>query len=184
MLWTFSQQKCHSLVGGFKHFRIFHFINMGCHPSHWLSYFSKWLLHQQPAPCFPKCRGKIVGIRPKIYLANDGNYREMRWFTPWYIDPSKQGASSWRFWVFLVFFWSSFVMGTCGRNMVETDPYLENGPFIDGVYLGLPNLKMAKFPMAMLVITRWYPYIFSMTAMTGISPDGHPNPVNGGCIMS
>lgn len=34
---------------------------------------------------------KIVGIRPKIYLANDGNYREMRWFTPWYIDPSKQG---------------------------------------------------------------------------------------------
>ncbi|CAK9049277.1 Glutamine-dependent NAD(+) synthetase (NAD(+) synthase [glutamine-hydrolyzing]) (NAD(+) synthetase) [Durusdinium trenchii] len=34
---------------------------------------------------------KIVGIRPKIYLANDGNYREMRWFTPWYIDPSKAG---------------------------------------------------------------------------------------------
>lgn len=33
-----------------------------------------------------------MGIRPKIYLANDGNYREMRWFTPWYIDPSKAGA--------------------------------------------------------------------------------------------
>ena len=32
-----------------------------------------------------------MGIRPKIYLANDGNYREMRWFTPWYIDPSKAG---------------------------------------------------------------------------------------------
>jgi NAD+ synthase (glutamine-hydrolysing) len=26
---------------------------------------------------------KIVLIRPKIYLANDGNYREMRFFTPW-----------------------------------------------------------------------------------------------------
>ena len=50
----------------------------------------------------PKCWGKIVGIRPKIYLANDGNYREMRWFTPWYIDPSKQGASSWRADVFFV----------------------------------------------------------------------------------
>ena len=22
---------------------------MGCHPSHWLSYFSRWLLHHQPA---------------------------------------------------------------------------------------------------------------------------------------
>lgn len=27
--------------------------------------------------------GKIVMIRPKIFLANDGNYREMRFFTPW-----------------------------------------------------------------------------------------------------
>jgi NAD+ synthase (glutamine-hydrolysing) len=26
---------------------------------------------------------KIILIRPKKYLANDGNYREMRWFTPW-----------------------------------------------------------------------------------------------------
>ncbi|KAI5780823.1 hypothetical protein EDC01DRAFT_620360 [Geopyxis carbonaria] len=26
---------------------------------------------------------KILLIRPKIYLANDGNYREMRYFTPW-----------------------------------------------------------------------------------------------------
>ena len=34
---------------------------------------------------------KIVGIRPKFYLANDGNYREMRWFTPWYIDPKAPG---------------------------------------------------------------------------------------------
>ena len=36
--------------------------------------------------------GSIVGIRPKIFLANDGNYREMRWFTPWHIDPSNPGA--------------------------------------------------------------------------------------------
>lgn len=27
--------------------------------------------------------GKIVLIRPKMYLANDGNYREMRYFAPW-----------------------------------------------------------------------------------------------------
>lgn len=27
--------------------------------------------------------GKILCIRPKMHLANDGNYREMRWFTPW-----------------------------------------------------------------------------------------------------
>lgn len=27
--------------------------------------------------------GKILLIRPKLYLANDGNYREMRHFTPW-----------------------------------------------------------------------------------------------------
>ncbi|KAF2642738.1 glutamine-dependent NAD(+) synthetase with GAT domain-containing protein [Massarina eburnea CBS 473.64] len=27
--------------------------------------------------------GRIVLIRPKLYLAGDGNYREMRWFSPW-----------------------------------------------------------------------------------------------------
>lgn len=27
--------------------------------------------------------GKIILIRPKMWLANDGNYREMRWFSPW-----------------------------------------------------------------------------------------------------
>ncbi|AET41461.1 glutamine-dependent NAD(+) synthetase Ecym_8175 [Eremothecium cymbalariae DBVPG len=27
--------------------------------------------------------GKILFIRPKLWLANDGNYREMRYFTPW-----------------------------------------------------------------------------------------------------
>lgn len=26
---------------------------------------------------------RIIMIRPKIWLANDGNYREMRYFTPW-----------------------------------------------------------------------------------------------------
>ena len=34
---------------------------------------------------------KILGIRPKFCLANDGNYREMRYFTPWYIEPSVPG---------------------------------------------------------------------------------------------
>jgi NAD+ synthase (glutamine-hydrolysing) len=38
--------------------------------------------------CRYNCRilaldGKILLIRPKIWLANDGNYREMRYFTPW-----------------------------------------------------------------------------------------------------
>jgi len=38
--------------------------------------------------CRYNCRvlavdGKILLIRPKLYLANDGNYREMRYFTPW-----------------------------------------------------------------------------------------------------
>lgn len=27
--------------------------------------------------------GKVLLIRPKLFLANDGNYREMRYFTPW-----------------------------------------------------------------------------------------------------
>jgi NAD+ synthase (glutamine-hydrolysing) len=27
--------------------------------------------------------GKILYIRPKLFLAGDGNYREMRWFAPW-----------------------------------------------------------------------------------------------------
>lgn len=30
----------------------------------------------------PCCR-KILLIRPKMALANEGNYRELRWFTPW-----------------------------------------------------------------------------------------------------
>ena len=27
--------------------------------------------------------GQILLIRPKMWMANDGNYRELRWFTPW-----------------------------------------------------------------------------------------------------
>ncbi|KAJ0408384.1 hypothetical protein P43SY_003110 [Pythium insidiosum] len=30
---------------------------------------------------------KIVFIRPKLYLADDGNYREKRWFTTWKVNP-------------------------------------------------------------------------------------------------
>lgn len=33
-------------------------------------------------------RGKIILIRPKTILANDGNYRETRWFTAWPLDKS------------------------------------------------------------------------------------------------
>jgi len=34
---------------------------------------------------------RILGVRPKFLLANDGNYREMRYFTPWYIEPGEPG---------------------------------------------------------------------------------------------
>lgn len=27
--------------------------------------------------------GRILLIRPKMWMANDGNYRELRFFTPW-----------------------------------------------------------------------------------------------------
>lgn len=27
--------------------------------------------------------GQIIYIRPKMWMANDGNYRELRYFTPW-----------------------------------------------------------------------------------------------------
>ncbi|KDN40445.1 glutamine-dependent NAD(+) synthetase with GAT domain-containing protein [Tilletiaria anomala UBC 951] len=37
--------------------------------------------------------GKILLIRPKMFLANDGNYREMRYFTPWSADRRGQTES-------------------------------------------------------------------------------------------
>ncbi|OLY80203.1 Glutamine-dependent NAD(+) synthetase [Smittium mucronatum] len=33
--------------------------------------------------------GRIELIRPKIWMASDGNYRELRWFTPWPNNPNK-----------------------------------------------------------------------------------------------
>ena len=48
---------------------------------------------------------KILGVRPKFYLANDGNYREMRYFTPWYLDPSEPGFGSLQ----------DYVLPTCSR---------------------------------------------------------------------
>lgn len=39
--------------------------------------------------------GKIVLIRPKMFLANEGNYRELRWFTSW--DAAKMGHPLERF---------------------------------------------------------------------------------------
>lgn len=35
------------------------------------------------APSCSPARRKILLIRPKMALANEGNYRELRWFTPW-----------------------------------------------------------------------------------------------------
>ena len=31
----------------------------------------------------PRDRCQILLIRPKMWLVNDGNYRELRYFTPW-----------------------------------------------------------------------------------------------------
>ena len=60
------------LVGGFKHF--FSISYMGCHPSHWLSYFSRWLLHHQPV----KIPGKNGGL---------GNmWRDLQWLRQ-YLQP-------------------------------------------------------------------------------------------------
>ena len=42
----FEPPKNWQLVGGLEHFFIFH--NIWDNPSHWLSYFSRWLLHRQP----------------------------------------------------------------------------------------------------------------------------------------
>lgn len=36
----------------------------------------------QELTCPPACR-RVLLIRPKMALANEGNYRELRWFTPW-----------------------------------------------------------------------------------------------------
>lgn len=36
----------------------------------------------QEHSCAPACR-RILLIRPKMALANEGNYHELRWFTPW-----------------------------------------------------------------------------------------------------
>ncbi|KAM0786312.1 glutamine-dependent NAD(+) synthetase [Microbotryomycetes sp. NB124-2] len=36
---------------------------------------------------------KILLIRPKMWMANDGNYRELRWFTPW--TKEKQTEEFW-----------------------------------------------------------------------------------------
>lgn len=33
--------------------------------------------------CPSSCYRRILLIRPKMALANEANYRELRWFTPW-----------------------------------------------------------------------------------------------------
>ena len=38
--------------------------------------------------------GKILLIRPKIYMADDGNYREGRYFTPWKVEQQYSGQTS------------------------------------------------------------------------------------------
>ena len=55
--------------------------------------FSRWVKNNAHRPVMHKnviynCRvivhnRQILLIRPKMWLANDGNYRELRYFTPW-----------------------------------------------------------------------------------------------------
>ena len=47
------------LVGGFNHF----FHDIWDNPSHWLSYFSRWLLHHQPAHEFSIANQFIISER-------------------------------------------------------------------------------------------------------------------------
>lgn len=58
--------------------RAFPSTQLGVPPSHHAS---------QPSPV-PRsrvflCNGRVVLVRPKLAMANDGNYREGRWFSPW-----------------------------------------------------------------------------------------------------
>lgn len=62
------------------------------------------MLHNSvPYNCRAMClNGKIICVRPKLFLADDGNYREPRWFTRWerlgeaddhYLSPSLATAT-------------------------------------------------------------------------------------------
>ncbi|PWN54135.1 putative QNS1-glutamine-dependent NAD synthetase [Violaceomyces palustris] len=51
---------------------------------------------------------RIIHIRPKLWLANDGNYREMRYFTPW----SRKGETD-------LFTLPRMITKICGQEEVE-----------------------------------------------------------------
>lgn len=87
---------------------------------------------------------KIQLIRPKLWLANDGNYREMRYFTPWYrskyvekhiLPPMAQQLSGQRTVPFgdakLEVFNTSFGFETCEELFTPNSPHI--GLALDGV---------------------------------------------------
>jgi hypothetical protein len=43
--------------------------------------------------------GKILLLRPKMYLANDGNYRETRYFATWKVCFPLSQPSTFLLWV-------------------------------------------------------------------------------------
>ncbi len=43
------------------------------------------------------CNGCILAIRPKLHLANDGNYRETRWVVGGWLEVDGQLVGGWRF---------------------------------------------------------------------------------------
>ena len=45
--------------------------------------FTNYQLSSNMSGIYCSVRRKILLIRPKIHLAEDGNYREGRWFTSW-----------------------------------------------------------------------------------------------------
>lgn len=61
------------------------FVNIPCEPHDLLTRNVRPVVHKN---VIYNCRiivhnKQILLIRPKMWLANDGNYREMRYFTPW-----------------------------------------------------------------------------------------------------
>jgi NAD+ synthase (glutamine-hydrolysing) len=59
---------------------------------------------------------KVVLIRPKMFMANDGNYRELRYFTPWKAKAGSQSACS--FGALEDYYLPRGVRAVCGQEKV------------------------------------------------------------------
>ncbi|GBG25937.1 Glutamine-dependent NAD+ synthetase [Hondaea fermentalgiana] len=106
------------------------------------------MLHNSvPYNCRAMClNGKVVCIRPKLFLADDGNYREPRWFTRWerlgeaedhYLSPALAAATGQQ----------SCLFGDCSIQTLDTrvasetceELFTPNSPHI---HLGLSGVEI------------------------------------------